>query len=333
MVLSALHATTASGVGGRVLVSAVLVVAGVAKAVDRAGSRDMFAELGLPPAPARAGAVLLPALEVVLAAALVPAGTARAAALAAAALFALFTVVPLVALVRGQTIDCNCFGALHSGRLGPATIARNALLIAAAAAAAAWGGGSVADLDGTAVAALAAGLVVAAQVAFAVQVLRQNGRVLARLAALEAELQREPLAGEVAPALELRRLDGGNATLAGLLDRGRPVLLAFTDPGCGPCRALLPALAEWQTDLADEITVVPVARSLASTAAPVYGEHELEDVLLDPDSAVADAYGVSGVPTAVLVDSDGRLAAAPALGARDIESLVRDVPFTTEIRS
>jgi hypothetical protein len=51
-------------------------------------------------------------------------------------------------------------------------------------------------------------------------------------------------------------------------------------------------------------------------------EHGLRQVLLDPDGNTLTAYRVSGTPSAVLVDREGRVAAPPAQGAPAIASLV-----------
>lgn len=36
---------------------------------------------------------------------------------------------------------------------------------------------------------------------------------------------------------------------------GRPNLLVFTDPNCGPCQALLPEVGRWQRKLTEELTI------------------------------------------------------------------------------
>ena len=103
--------------------------------------------------------------------------------------------------------------------------------------------------------------------------LRQNGRMLLRIEALEAALDegaarpagrvfadrslaksrinRSGLAkGTPAPAFRLPTLDGGEATLEAYA--GKRLLLVFSDPSCGPCTALLPKLdaAARQSDVA-----------------------------------------------------------------------------------
>jgi hypothetical protein len=80
----------------------------------------------------------LPALELAAGVALLaPPPAARAGAAAAAALFALYAGAIGANLARGRRhIDCGCAGPGARQTLGPALVARNALLVAAAALAA-----------------------------------------------------------------------------------------------------------------------------------------------------------------------------------------------------
>src|SRR5262249_5691959 len=158
--------------------------------------------------------------------------------------------------------DCHCFGALHSEPAGAKTLIRNIVLAALAAfvlvtepGASPWGW--IANLDTTQTWLLAAvavmAVVIAGMAAFMFALLRQNGRILRRIDALEAGLPLDgPAAprwdsgghglpiGDPAPAFELPGLDGVPVTLEQLRAPGRPVLLLFTDPACVPCNALMP---------------------------------------------------------------------------------------------
>lgn len=106
----------------RLLLAAVFAVAGVAKLADREGSRAALSEFGVPTRLARPLVYLLSTVELAIAAALVPAASARPAAVAAAALLGAFAAA--IALVRGRKPDCHCFGRLHSAPAGAGTPAR-----------------------------------------------------------------------------------------------------------------------------------------------------------------------------------------------------------------
>ena len=109
----------------------------------------------------------------------------------------------------------------------------------------------------------------AGQWVFLVHLLRQNGRLLVRLEAVEATLaaggsvapsqngtpvhQAEGLpVGSAAPDFSLSGLHGETLTLEALRSSGKPVMVLFTDPDCGPCNAMLPDVGRWQEEHAPE---------------------------------------------------------------------------------
>src|SRR5215212_6599034 len=182
------------------LLALVFFVAGVAKLADRSGSRQSAIDFGLPPSLAPLLGVLLPLCELVVAAALLPTATAWWGAVGALALLLLFVAGIGTNLALGRKPDCHCFGQLHSAPAGWKTLTRNGVL-AVIAGFIVWQGRDGAGpsvvswlgkLSATQSVALVAGLVVlglfAVQWWFMVHLLRQNGRLLVRLEALEARL-------------------------------------------------------------------------------------------------------------------------------------------------
>ena len=307
----------------RLLLAALLGVAGVAKLLDRNGSRRSLVGFGLPRWLARCLALVLPLAELVTAAALVPNAAARWGALAALVLFGAFAAVISVALIRGRQPDCHCFGRLHSAPAGLPTIARNVGL-AALAGAVVWldpregaltGGESSLVLVAAAVVA-----VLAVQGWLWFQLLRQNGRILARLTEVEQASQPAQkgttLVGAPAAAFDLPTANGSRVTLAGLLARGRPVMLVFGHAGCGPCQELLPQLSSWQHARKSGLTVALLGEGRFETSPTLW------NVAVQVEREVADAYGVTATPAAILVDPDGTLASPLVVGADAIAALV-----------
>ena len=87
----------------------------------------------LPDGLARPVAMVLPVVEMAIAAGLLIGPLARPAALAAAALLAVFGLAITVNVLRGRTqIDCGCFRNGMKQRIGWATVARNGVLTALA---------------------------------------------------------------------------------------------------------------------------------------------------------------------------------------------------------
>jgi protein-disulfide isomerase/uncharacterized membrane protein YphA (DoxX/SURF4 family) len=314
----------------RFVLAAVFLVAGAAKLADRSGSRDALVGFGVPRLLARPLGVLVPVAELVIGCLLLPAVTARWAAVGALALVAVFTTGVVNALLRGREPECHCFGQLHSTRVGPATLMRNAALALIA------GFVVVGDpLRGPRVvelAALAATTILAAACWFTFHLLRQYGRVLLRLDALERQLAaRDPApaplglpVGLPAPRFAASDLSGNPVGLGDLLAPGFDVMLVFTDPGCAPCNALLPEIAEWQRVHDGELTVVPVSHGDIADNRAASTEHAVQRMLLERDREVADAFLADASPSALLISRDGIVATPVAQGAAAIRALLTE---------
>lgn len=166
-------------------------------------------------------------------------------------------------------------------------------------------------------------------------ILSQQGRLLLRLEALETRQAGASLAepalvtgtaglaiGTPAPSFTLPTLTSETLSLAALRALGKPVVLLFSDPGCGPCNALLPEIGQWQRDHAGKLVVALISRGTVEANRPKVTEHGLRHVLLQTDREVAGAYQASGTPSAVLVRRDGTIGSALAQGADAIRQLV-----------
>jgi thiol-disulfide isomerase/thioredoxin len=334
----------------RLILALVFAVAGLAKLADREGSREAVRAFGVPSALGGVVAALLPLVELAAAIVLVPSATARAGGALAALLLICFCAGITRSIIRGEAPDCHCFGQLHSSPAGPKTLLRNAALTVVAGLVVAGGAGTSATawigrLSGTGLALLIAGVVlaavIAASVAFALSLLRQHGRLLLRVDALEQALAAHGIAapsddpapvaaaglpvGEPAPAFELRDLRHRRVSLESLTAAGAPVMLVFTDPGCGPCTALMPQIARWQRSHADEVRIVLVSRGSREANVTRADEHGVADVLLQRDREVDERYLVNGTPSAVLVAPDRTVASPLHEGADAIAALVRSI--------
>jgi peroxiredoxin len=168
------------------------------------------------------------------------------------------------------------------------------------------------------------------------QLLRQNGRMLLRLQALE-QLAAPPSpapaapapppalpAGSVAPDFELPNLAGGRTRLSQL--RGRRLLLIFFNPRCGFCTRMAPDLAALPVDGADG-RPLPVVVSTGETAEnrTLVQESGIRcPVLIQEQMEVAAAYQAQGTPMGYLIDEQGRIASEIAVGAQALLALAEE---------
>lgn len=172
--------------------------------------------------------------------------------------------------------------------------------------------------------------------------LRQNGRILVRLEALESpdaaetagrpgrvsadrslsasRLNRDGLKpGDMAPGFSLPTVDGRTIALGDYA--GRRLLLVFSDPECGPCMDMLPRL-----DAAARVSEVPVL--VISRGSADANRHKLAErratltVALQAHWEISRLYAKFSTPIAYLIDEQGRIASEVAAGATAILSLL-----------
>ena len=128
-------------------------------------------------------------------------------------------------------------------------------------------------------------------------------------------------AGVAAPQFDLDRLEGGTSSTAELLALGQPLALAFVDPACGPCGALLPELVRWPRKMSAQVTLAIVTTgSVESNSSKLAGR--LGHVLLQSGREVAEAYRAYGTPSMVVVDADGTIGSPVAEGSDAIRGLM-----------
>ncbi len=320
----------------RLLLASVFAVSGVAKASDFSGTRRAVTDFGAPGRASLPVALFLVVAELAIVVTLVPSSTAHLAGVGAAALLVAFIVVTTLAIVRGRAPDCHCFGNLHKAPVSWRTVARNVALLALAlfVATAGWatGGPSATAWVGrlSAIALVGLGVavvVVAAQAWFSFQLLRHYGRLLLRVQQLEAAQSELPLPGprpgSTAPSFSLTSADGGTRTLSQILGAGKPVVLVFSDPLCGPCRALLPEVGAYASAYEAHLEFVVVGRGSAEAnfeaAVP---DPTMLFLVDDEDASTWDAYGARGAPAAIVIGTDGRVRLPTVMGATAIQQMI-----------
>jgi thiol-disulfide isomerase/thioredoxin len=335
----------------KIFLSFVFLFAFIGKLIDREASRQGLIDFGVPARLATYAAGLLQIAELSVAVALIPLTTAWWGALGSLSLLTLFTAVIIANLAFGRTPNCHCFGQLHSKPVGPSTLVRNVAL-AAAAGFVVWRGwdnpgpslfgwmeyftisqqvalwGSIAGL-----------VLVSGQGFLMLQILRQQGRILLQIETIRSSLPRpqtapvKPVAGlpvnTPAPGFRLDGLNGETVTLDKLCGFGKPIILIFVHPSCGPCRALMPEIAKWQLEHAAILSIVAISEGGDENNRANNGPYGLKDLLLQNEREVSEAYVVHGTPAAVVVRHNGTIGSQLALGPDAIRTLVRGIVDTS----
>ena len=167
-----------------------------------------------------------------------------------------------------------------------------------------------------------------------VQALRQQGRLLLRIEALEQRAGGldapvvDPARGglPLATAFPPFRLPDLEGEEVGLEDFETRVLLVHWSPECGFCREIAADLARVQTDLRRRRTeLVLVSYGSPESNRALLEAHGLRcPVLLQPDGATVEGFARMGTPVAYLLDEKGRVAKPVAVGAREVPVLAEE---------
>lgn len=314
------------------LAGGVLLASGGLKLRDRAAFARAVDGFSVLPASVRRAARVLPAAEVALGVLLlVSSGWLLVTTLwVAIALLLALTVLVGVTLARGERPTCQCFGAAGAEPISGWTLARNVALVLLFTAL----GAGLAPEAGL-VRALAAadddtrsGVALLALGTLAVVVLwvRQD-RLLAATGAdatgVAGALAQPPsLSEQQIPPLSLTSPAGEPVQLREMAD-AKAQLLVYVSPTCSTCHQLAPLVSDWQELLGAELDVRLVSiggRAETATAYP----HQVDRMWFDEDEGYG-RLGIPGTPSALLLGTNGTVAAGPAAGVPAIQELLATV--------
>ena len=122
-----------------------------------------------------------------------------------------------------------------------------------------------------------------------------------------AEQARNPLVGKASPEIEAQYWINSDAlTLKGL--QGKVVVVEFWATWCPPCRASIPHLIGLSKKYADKgVVFIGLTDEPKDKVEPFAKEMKMT-YAIGGGSPTGKAYGVTGVPTAFIVDTGGTIA-------------------------
>jgi peroxiredoxin/uncharacterized membrane protein YphA (DoxX/SURF4 family) len=333
----------------RIFLFGIFAVAGVGKLMDLKGSEKAVKDFGVPEDFAKSVSIALPIAELLLALLLLPVSTAWFGAFGAFLLLAAFIGGMVWQISKGNAPDCHCFGAIHSEPVSKKSLIRNGVFAALALflVLQGWGnqGLSFADMTNEIVLQLILGLamigLLGAVVFFLKKISEQQTQIMRRIEVLELisheggakEVEREDIGnpheglplGSPFPDFELADINGKFVAFEHLLARAKPILFFFVSPTCSPCKALLPEIETWNSELKDKLQFVFISSGTAEENLEKLAGSGFKQILLQKNREVAEMVNAKWTPTALLVNSDGGIASHLAAGDAAIRQLVEKI--------
>lgn len=134
-----------------------------------------------------------------------------------------------------------------------------------------------------------------------------------------------PAGSRQAPALVLPGLDGKMVDLASY--RGKPVLINFWATWCDTCKKEMPEVEALHKRISAKGAVllgVSMDEDAYKVVPPFLKEHAVTFPILISDRKVSASYAVRGLPTAYLIDPEGRISRR-WVGALDVRAAENDI--------
>jgi peroxiredoxin len=136
------------------------------------------------------------------------------------------------------------------------------------------------------------------------------------------------VAGDIAPGFSLHALDGKEYSLGDLMERG-PVVVAFFKISCPVCQFTFPFLERLNLRYSgNNVSFIAVSQDDARATRKFVAEFGVTfPVLLDEeDYPVSNAYGLTNVPTILLIDSQGTVkVSGTGFVKKDLESIAAEL--------
>ncbi|MEO5860044.1 MAG: MauE/DoxX family redox-associated membrane protein [Pyrinomonadaceae bacterium] len=336
----------------RLLLFAILAVAGVGKLLDREGSESAVKAFGMPGPLVTTFAFLLPVTELIFGFCLLFVSFSWIGAAGALLLMVTFIGAMLIQMIKGEAPDCHCFGQIHSEPVGPRSLIRNIVVAVLPIVLLVSGrqnqGFALGDANGLIAANVILASVVVALVvgtSYVRKLTKENVALKRQLDLIEmletgGTLMERDEAGDPTdslpigapfPDFTLPDTAGKIVTFDHLIADPLPKLFLFVGPDCRPCKAMLNEFGEWTREFAGSSRFVFVSKGAAQENIERFGGELAAGMLLQKKMEFAALLHIKWTPAAILVGADGNIASHPAVGdmaIRDLVGKLRTEDFT-----
>jgi peroxiredoxin len=139
--------------------------------------------------------------------------------------------------------------------------------------------------------------------------------------------QPSPRVGDPAPPLVLP--DAANRLISLAAFRPSPTVVVFWNPGCRACEHMLDTLKAWEANPppdAPTLVVVVEGTPKADRATELRST-----VVFDPTLDAGRAFGAQTVPSAIIIDAEGRVASPLATGPSAVIALLKDTGVPLQV--
>ncbi|HSI88839.1 MAG TPA: MauE/DoxX family redox-associated membrane protein [Pyrinomonadaceae bacterium] len=124
--------------------------------------------------------------------------------------------------------------------------------------------------------------------------------------------------GKSVPDIELETLDGGR--IGPDFFRGRRTLVFFWSLSCPHCRTMIDEIKAWETERTESDPQILI---FSDGDPEVHREFGLRSpIVLDANYKRAVQYGMSGTPSGILIDENGKIATEIAIGSPNLWALI-----------
>jgi peroxiredoxin/uncharacterized membrane protein YphA (DoxX/SURF4 family) len=327
----------------RLILFAILAVAGVGKLLDREGSEKAMGAFGTPDPFVKSFALLIPIAELIFAFCFLFVGMSWTGAVGALLLMVTFIGGMLVQMIQGKAPDCHCFGQIHSEPVGLKSLIRNILIallpIFLLVSGRANQGYPLGETNGQIAANVAIaiiGILTIVAGSYVWRLFGENQNLKRRVELLEMlDIGGQPIERDEAgdptdslpigapfPDFTLPDIQGKLVKFEHLLSVPLPKLFIFVGPTCGPCKTMLDEFAEWKREFEGKINFVFVSKDSAADNIERFGEVLTQGMLLQKNMELAWELFIKWTPAALLVSADGNIVSHPAVGDTAIRDLV-----------